>query len=79
MVEQVSNVSDDQNIGDAGEVAVVDPYLEHQRSEKVLIVDAENNPVGSATRREMREGCLWHRASYVFIITDEAHGSKLLV
>ena len=22
---------------------------------------------------------LWHRASYVYVITDEAHGSKLLV
>ena len=27
----------------------------------------------------MRQQLLWHRASYVYIITDEAHGSKLLV
>ena len=58
---------------------VEDSYLEYQRSEKVLIVDEDNNPVGSATRQEMRQGVLWHRASYVFIITDEAHGNKLLV
>ena len=56
-----------------------DPYLEHQRSEKVLIVDEENNPVRAATRKEMRDGLLWHRASYVMIFTDEAHGSKILV
>ena len=31
-----------------------DAYLEHQRSEKVLIVDEENNPVRAATRQEMR-------------------------
>mmetsp|Transcript_31213 Transcript_31213/g.41315 ORF Transcript_31213/g.41315 Transcript_31213/m.41315 type:complete len:105 (-) Transcript_31213:145-459(-) len=27
----------------------------------------------------MRSGLLWHRASYVFIVTSEAHGAKLLV
>lgn len=58
---------------------MVDPYLEHQRSEKVMIVDEDNNPVAPATRQEMRQGVLWHRASYVYIVTDEAHGKKLLV
>ena len=56
-----------------------DPYLEKQRKELVLIVDENNVEVRGATRQEMRVGKLWHRASYVFIVTDEAHGHKLLV
>lgn len=44
-----------------------------------MIVDEDNNVVGAATRKEMRENNLWHRASYIFIVTDEAHGQKLLV
>ena len=53
-----------------------DPYLAHQRSEKVKIVDEDNKLVGHATRQEMRENLLWHRASYVYIVTTSG---KLLV
>ena len=61
------------------ENADIDPFLEKQRKEKVLIVDEDNNPVGTASRQEMRQRKLWHRVSYTFIVTDEEHGSKLLV
>ena len=44
-----------------------------------MIVDENNVPVRGASRKEMRENVLWHRASYVYIQTDEAHGFKLLV
>ena len=44
-----------------------------------MIVDENNMPVRAATREEMRRDVLWHRASYVYILTDEAHGRKLLV
>ena len=39
-------------------------------SEVVAIVDERNQVVGSATRREMRERMLPHRASYVFIFNS---------
>jgi len=39
-----------------------------------MIVDEENNIVGAVTRKEMRENMLWHRASYIFVVTDDAHG-----
>lgn len=35
--------------------------------ERVAIVDAENRVVGSASRREMREGGLPHRATYILV------------
>ena len=59
--------------------STTDPFLEKQRSEKVLIVDEHNNPVRVAPRFEMRRDSLWHRASFVFVITDKKHGEKLLV
>ena len=50
----VESQQTNQNQNDGDDNRAIDPYLEHQRSEKVLIVDENNNPVGSATRREMR-------------------------
>lgn len=35
--------------------------------EKIIIVDDHNNEVGSATRREMRERNLPHRASFILV------------
>ena len=46
---------------------MVDPFLAKQTNELVMIVDENNNKVGSATRAEMRAEKLWHRASYVYI------------
>ena len=56
-----------------------DPFLKQQREELVQIVDENNKPVRGAPRFEMRRDVLWHRASYVYIITNEAHGHKFLV
>lgn len=36
-------------------------------SERVAIVDRENRVVGSATRRQMRQDGLAHRATYIFV------------
>lgn len=38
--------------------------------ERVTIVDLENRLVGSALRREMRAGCLPHRATYVLVFSS---------
>ena len=53
--------------------------MKQQREELVQIVDENNKPVRGAPRFEMRRDVLWHRASYVYIITNEAHGHKFLV
>lgn len=39
--------------------------------EVVLVVDANNNPVGSAKRKEVRSKNLWHRASYIFVYNSK--------
>ncbi|CDW82227.1 nudix hydrolase [Stylonychia lemnae] len=39
--------------------------------EIVLIVDENNVPIGRATRREVREKNLWHRASYIFVYNSK--------
>ena len=39
--------------------------------EQVVIVDDENNVIGSASRSEMRAGRLCHRAVFVFVTTSE--------
>ena len=42
--------------------------------ELTLIVDSETNqPLGSSTRKEMREKNLWHRASYVFVENSQGN------
>jgi isopentenyldiphosphate isomerase len=41
------------------------------QQELVTIVDEENREVGAVTRREMREGNLFHRATYVFVFDSE--------
>ncbi|MEZ5402104.1 MAG: NUDIX hydrolase YfcD [Bryobacteraceae bacterium] len=38
---------------------------------RILIVDADNNPTGSATRAEMRAQGLWHRATYILIFNRQ--------
>jgi isopentenyldiphosphate isomerase len=38
--------------------------------EKIIIVDDHNNEVGSATRREMRERNLPHRASFILVFNS---------
>ena len=42
----------------------------------VKIVDSDNNEIGSATRGRVRHEKLWHRVSYIFVITTD---EKLLV
>ena len=42
----------------------------------VKVVDENNNEIGSATRGEVRAQKLWHRVSYIFIITKQ---NELLV
>lgn len=44
--------------------------------EVVLVVDADNNPVGTALRAQVRKENLWHRASYIFVYDLE---KRLLV
>ena len=39
-------------------------------SKKVLIVSEENKPIGTETRAIMRERCLIHRATFVFIFNS---------
>ena len=56
-----------------------DPYIKRSKSEMVQIVDDNNERVRGATRLEMRNALMWHRASCVFIETNAAHGKKLLV
>jgi isopentenyldiphosphate isomerase len=46
------------------------------KDEQVLIVDRENNPVGSATRLIMRQQKLIHRSTYIFVLNQE---NKLFV
>ena len=48
-----------------------DPYLEHQRSELVMIVDEQNEFVRYAPRKEMRDNGLWHRVSFVYIVCTD--------
>ncbi len=36
--------------------------------EKVILVDENNNILGSVNRKEMRDKCLWHRATTIFIV-----------
>jgi 8-oxo-dGTP pyrophosphatase MutT (NUDIX family) len=38
--------------------------------ERVVVVDEQNRPAGSATREEMRRRCLIHRASYVLVFNS---------
>jgi isopentenyldiphosphate isomerase len=38
--------------------------------EKVIWVDENNNVLGSIGRKEMREKCLWHRATTIFIVNS---------
>ena len=40
------------------------------------IVDADNNEIGSATRGRVRSEKLWHRVSYIFVLTKQ---NELLV
>ena len=46
-----------------------------------MVVDGNNQPIGGVTRSELRQNLskYWHRASYVYIVTDSSHGKKLLV
>jgi isopentenyldiphosphate isomerase len=44
-------------------------YLPAQ--EQVLLVDADNNPIGSASRQQMRAEKLWHRSSFIFILDPD--------
>ncbi|TNV75416.1 hypothetical protein FGO68_gene6402 [Halteria grandinella] len=44
--------------------------------EVVLVVDAENNPIGKEKRKKVRAENLWHRASYMFVHTPDR---KILV
>lgn len=39
--------------------------------ELVLIVDKDNQAIGSCTRKEMREKTLTHRATFVFVVNPE--------
>lgn len=39
--------------------------------EVVLVVDADNNRIGSAKRKEVRSQNLWHRASYIFVYNSK--------
>jgi isopentenyldiphosphate isomerase len=39
--------------------------------EVVLVVDENNNPVGSRMRKEVRAENLWHRASYIFVYNSD--------
>eukprot|EP00164_Ancoracysta_twista_P010232 GFYU01015381.1.p1 GENE.GFYU01015381.1~~GFYU01015381.1.p1 ORF type:complete len:174 (+),score=62.31 GFYU01015381.1:107-628(+) len=39
--------------------------------EKVAIVDEQNNVVRAATRKEMRENNLIHRATYIFVLNSK--------
>lgn len=42
-------------------------YQRKSGDELIKLVDENNNDLGGATRRDMRKGNLWHRASYIFI------------
>ena len=39
--------------------------------EVVLLVDQENNPIGSTTRREMRTNHLLHRSTFIYVLNPE--------
>jgi isopentenyldiphosphate isomerase len=47
----------------------VQPSLSSE--EVVLVVDENNNPVGSRKRKEVRAENLWHRASYIFVYNSD--------
>jgi hypothetical protein len=36
-------------------------------TEKILIIDSDNQAIGHAPRKEMREKNLWHRSSTIFV------------
>lgn len=40
-------------------------------AELIAIVDRDNNLVGSATRKEMREQNLIHRASFTIVVNEQ--------
>ena len=42
-----------------------------QNSEMVKLVDENNNEIGVATRGKVRTAKLWHRVSYIFVITTK--------
>ena len=45
----------------------------------VLVVDEDNNVVGSAKRKEVRIQNLWHRASYIFVYEKREGQTYILV
>jgi isopentenyldiphosphate isomerase len=47
--------------------------------EVVLVVDEDNNVVGSAKRKEVRIQNLWHRASYIFVYEKSEGHTYILV
>ena len=46
---------------------IIDAKDFRNSEEMVMVVDEDNKIVGSATRKDMREKNLWHRASFVFV------------
>ena len=47
--------------------------------EQVAIVDRENNVVGGATRKQMRERNLMHRASFVLVFNKQVQCARTCV
>jgi len=41
--------------------------------EIVLVVDENNNPIGKAPRKEVRQRNLWHRASYIYVYNSKGY------
>ena len=36
-----------------------------------MVVNDKNEVIGSASRKEMREKVLWHRASFIFLVNSK--------
>jgi isopentenyldiphosphate isomerase len=47
--------------------------------EVVMVVDENNQVIGSAKRKEVRLKNLWHRASYIFVYERGADGQTYIL
>jgi len=47
--------------------------------EVVMVVDENNNVLGSAKRKDVRAQNLWHRASYIFVYEKKGGKTSILV
>ncbi len=46
-------------------------YIESAKRELLCLVDEHNNVIGSVARELMRRDRLWHRSTFIFVLSSE--------